>query len=170
MTMTPTCKVVLFYEDSLAHEYALDIGHQLAAQYGNEPASAFDAWEFHALGEPESSFKAAQAAAQADIVLFSTHGDDLNLSVRVWMESWVRSRAKAEGILALVVTEPVSATASIPALVPRLHQVALRLQMRFLNYLPGQKAGEADDNVHDADQVPMETFEQPHWAHWGLNE
>ncbi len=170
MTVIPTCKVVLLYEDSLAHEHALEIGHQLAARIGNEPASGFDAWNLHALAEPEFAFEAAQAAAQADIVLFSTHGDDLTLSVRVWLESWARFRAKAEGILALVVTEPVSATASMPALVPRLHQFALRLQMRFLSYLPGQTAGEADSRIHEAAQVPGETFEQPHWVHWGLNE
>jgi hypothetical protein len=170
MTVTPTCKVVLIYEDSLAHEHALEIGHQLAAQFGNDPVLAFEAWNLHALAEAEFAFEASQAAARADIVLFSTHGDDLTLSVRVWLESWARSRAKAEGILALVVTEPVSATASIPSLVPRLHQFALRLRMRFLSDLPGQKSGEADDRVHEVVQAPGETFEQPHWVHWGLNE
>jgi hypothetical protein len=163
-------KVVLFYEDPRSHEHALDIGHQLAAQFGHESSSTFDAWDLHALSELESAFDASHAAAKADIIIFSTHGDDLRLSVRVWLESWMRSRVKPEGILALVVSEPISPAASMAALVPRLHQVALRLGMRFLSYLPGHTTGEAEDKLHEAVPEPEATFEQPHWAHWGLNE
>ena len=170
LTVSSTRKVVVFYEDPPAHEYALEIGHQLAAQFGNDPPSTFDAWDLHGLAEPESAYDASQAAAKADIVIFATHGEDLSLSVRVWLETWARSRAKAEGILALVVTEPIGPGASLAALVPRVHQVALRLGMRFLSYLPGQTAGEAEDKLHEAVPEPEATFEEPHWAHWGLNE
>jgi hypothetical protein len=170
LTIPSTRKVVLFYEDPPSREHAVDIGNQLAVQFGNEPAPEFDAWEFPALAEPETAFEASQAAAKADIVVFSTHGEDLRLSVRVWLESWARSRSKVNGVLALVVTEPMSPSASIPALVPRLHQVALRLRMRFLTYLPGQTADDSDDKLHEAVPEPEATFEEPHWAHWGLNE
>jgi hypothetical protein len=170
---TETCKVVVLYEDALAHRRAMEIGHQLAAQFGHEPEFAFDAWEIRALAEPASARLACQATAQADIVLFSTHGDDLSLAIRAWLESWVEIRAKMEGILALVVTVPVSATAAIPALVPRLQQAALRLRMRFLSYMPGQtegRAGEADRRANEVAGLAGETVEQPHWLHWGLNE
>jgi hypothetical protein len=169
LTVPSTRKVVLFYEDPASREHALEIGNELAVQFGNRPASSFDAWDLHALGEPQSAYEASQAAAKADIVVFSTHGEDLRLSVRVWLESWARSRSKVGGILALVVSEPMSPSASIPALVPRMHHVALRLRMRFLTYLPGQSAG-GDEKLHESVPEPEATFEEPHWAHWGLNE
>ena len=52
-----------------------------------------DLWRFDLLDSPEVCHEAAQGAAEADLVVVSTHGGaELPAGVELWLNDWVRLR------------------------------------------------------------------------------
>jgi hypothetical protein len=167
------CKVVILSEDAFAQSKAMEICSRLETGLDREPVLAFDCWRFNDLADSSSARRATEAAADADILLFSTHGNDLSLGARVLLESCARLRAKTEGALAVLITEPFSSSAAINALLARLEHAASRLHMDILSLVPPSAENVIEEIKQRANTVTSllnQILNQPHYAHGGLNE
>jgi hypothetical protein len=167
------CQTVVVYEDVQAQVRAMEMASRLVTQFGEEPAFAFSSWNYKQLAEPALSLKAVAAAAVADIILLSAHGNDLPPVVGVWLELCARARMKTEGALALLLAEPFLLSASSGAVVARLQHAARLLRMDFLSLMPPPaeriiKSFQERSNLMAA--AAMEIFDRPSCDHWGLNE
>jgi hypothetical protein len=167
------CQMVVVYEDVAAHDRAMEMGSRLATQFGDEPAFIFSSWNFKELAEPAFARKAVEAAAGADVILISTHGNDLPWAVGAWLESCVGARPKAEGALVLLLAEPFSLSTSSGTLVAKLEHTAVRLQMDFLPLMPQPAEQMIKSLQEQASMIASslkEVLDQPGSDHWGLNE
>jgi hypothetical protein len=164
------CNFLVVYEDAAAYDLAMEICGGAMARFEAELPFAFSFWKLKDLNDPVSAHWAAEAAAHADIILFSLPGRDLTPETNRWLDACVQARTKAEGALALVVTEPQGAGLAVGALLSRLQFAAHRLRMDFLPLLPPLTAKDSD-----APAVPLsaglnEFREETGGDHWGLNE
>src|ERR1043166_9548715 len=129
------CRVLVLFEDSPAHDEAMEICGRLMAQFESDLAFDFHCWRFEDIATA-SAERIREIASDADIILFSSHGNDLPATVRNWLKSCVESRHKVEGALALLFANPISPSASVRTLMARLKQAGHRLHMDFLPLVP----------------------------------
>ena len=167
------CRIVVVSEDRVAHGRAMETVRWLAAEFGEEPAFDFGFWNFKELAEPVSAGKAVEAAARADIILLSAHGNDLPPAVGNWFERCREARTKSEGALALLLAEPFMLSASSSKTIDHLELLAGGLRMDFLPLMP-QPAERIIQTFRDrarlAPRAMADEFESPGTQHWGLNE
>ena len=167
------CRMVVVYEDGMAHDRAMELAGRLASQFGGEPAFAFDSWNFKDLAQPKLTLAAVEAAARADIILFTTHGNDLPSAVVAWLEYCAGARTRADGALALLLTEPFMLSASTGAVISRLQSAARLLRMDFLSLMPAP-AAKIIKSLQKRPSLPpsafLDKFDRPNCDHWGLNE
>ena len=165
-----SCHILVLYEDAAAHDLAMEVCGGVMARFEAELAFKFSFWKFKDLEDPISAHWATEAVARADIMLFSLPGHDLTPEISRWLDACVQVRTKAEGALALIVTESQGAGLAIRGLLSRLQLAAHRLQMDFLPLLPPLP----DRGIKlSADPLPvvLNAFhEEPGGDHWGLNE
>lgn len=164
------CHFLVMYEDTFAHDIALEVCGRLMARFETELTFTFSFWKFKDLEDPVSAHWAAEAVARADIILFSLPGRDLTPEFSQWLDACVQARTKVEGALALIVTEPPDAGLAFGALMSRLQFAARRLRMDFLPLLPP-----LPDMRIEAAEAPLpagldEFREEVGSNHWGLNE
>ena len=167
------CQTVVVYEDAQAQVRAMEMASRLVTQFGEEPAFAFSSWNFKQLAEPVIALKAAAAAAVADIILLSAHGNDLPPVVGVWLELCARARTKTEGVLALLLAEPFLLSASSGAVIARLQHAARLLRMDFLSLIPPpaeQIIKSFQERANLLVAAAMDILDRPSCDHWGLNE
>jgi len=165
--------MVVVYEDGVAHDCAMEMGNRLAAQFGEEPTFVFNSWNFKQLAEPETAGEAVEAASRADVIIISTHGNELPWAVGAWLESCVKVRSGPEGALALLLAEPLSLSTASGTVVARLELTARRMRMDFLPLMPAQ-AEELIKTLQERANIVTTTMkemlDQPAADHWGLNE
>jgi hypothetical protein len=167
------CQMVVVYEDLAAHERAMEMGGRLTAQFGDEPAFAFSSWNFKDLADPAFAAQSVETAARADVIIISTHGNELPSAVGAWLESCARARIGTEGALALLLAEPFSLSAGSGAVVTRLEHTARRLGMDYLPLLPEPAEQLIKSLQAQASLLASsanETLDLPGSDHWGLNE
>ena len=167
---TNPCNFLVLYEDAAAHDLAMEVCGGVMARFDVELAFAFSFWKVKDLNDPVSAHWAAEAAAHADIILFSLPAHDLTPETSQWLDACVQARTKVEGALALIVTEPPDAGLAFGALLSRLQFAAHRLRMDFLPLLPP-----LPDTSIEASAAPLpaelnEFQEESGSNHWGLNE
>src|SRR5208282_1900861 len=131
-----SCQFLVLYENAAAHDLAMEVCGGVMARFEPELTFAFSFWKIQDLSDPKSARWAAAAVARADIILFSLPGRDLAPETGRWLDVCVQTRTKAEGALALVVTETAEASLAVGALLSRLQNVAYRLRMDFLPLMP----------------------------------
>ncbi len=164
------CQILVLYEDAVAHDLAMEVCSGVMAHFEVELAFAFSFWKVKDLNDPVTAHWAAEAVARADIILFSLPAHDLAPEISRWLDACVQTRTKAEGALAVIVTESPGADLAVRTLLSRLQFAAHRLRMDFLPLLPARpNAG------IEAAAVPLPTRldafqEEPGSNHWGLNE
>jgi hypothetical protein len=175
--------VTVVYEDNGARERALSLCHHLVQGFRTEIEFEFNWWRFRYLEDPEIAQAAAQAAAQADILLFSaSSSDDLPEEVRNWTELWVPLRNGGDGVL-LVLTEDAQ-NPEFPAspLFIFLRNLARRASMDCLPRLDDEPWSAPSPGIHSLqnralqgtrvlDEILRHT--PPSLAppsHWGINE
>lgn len=167
------CRVVVVSEDRVAQGRAMETANWLRAQFGEEPVFVFSFWNFKELAEPAAASKAVEAAAHADIILLSAHGNDLPAAVGNWFERCREARTKAEGALALLLAEPFMLSASSGHAIDRLQLFARHLHMDFLPLMP-QPAERIIQSFRNRPNIApagvTEPFDPPSHNHWGLNE
>jgi hypothetical protein len=158
------CHFLVVYEDAAAYDLAMKVCSRLMTRFEAELPFTFSFWKFKDLFDPASAHWAAETVARADIMLFSLPGHDLAPETSHWLDACVQARTKAEGALAVVLTEFPAASLAVEALLSRLEFAAYRLRMDFLPLLPSGTS---------ADSMPAllpETPAEPGSNHWGLNE
>jgi len=164
------CQILVLYEDPVAHDVAMEVCGRVLAHFGTELAFAFSIWKFKDLENPVSAHWAAKAVARADVMLFSLPGRDLSQETMNWLEMCVQARTKAEGALAVMITEPHDMDMVVAALLSRLQFAAQRLRMDFLPLLPPAVVARFETPADPPLAWLNENRENPGSSHWGLNE
>ena len=99
------CQILVMYEDAVAHDLAMEVCGGVMARFEADLAFAFSFWKVKDLNDPVSAHWATEAVARADIVLLSLPAHDLTPEISRWLDACVLVRTKAEGALAVIVTE-----------------------------------------------------------------
>jgi hypothetical protein len=165
------CRVMVLYEDAAAHERAMEVCARLSGQFNGELSFAFASCSFPGLSDPAIARESLDAAALADVLLFSTRGA-VPQPTRQWLENCIARRNGREGALALLLNEPPDPATSLGAVLSWFEHAAARSKMDFLPLLP-KPAQElfneiASDEVVVAPSLPP-MLDAPR-SHWGLNE
>jgi hypothetical protein len=167
------CRIVVVYEDAAAHDRAMELAGRLEEEMGAELPFIFESWNFKNLGEPASAREATSAAARADIILVSAHGNDLPSAVGRWLELCALERTTDEGALALFLAEPFMLSAASEAVITRLQHAAGLLRMDFVSLIPypaEQIIRSFKQRSNVAAATVSEYSDRPGVGHWGLNE
>jgi hypothetical protein len=167
------CQFVVLAEDPATHDSAMEVCREVSARFDVELSLAFSFWKFRDLSNPALAPRAAEAVARADIILFSLQGRDLAPETMNWLESCAQLRTKAEGALALIVTQFPGTNPALESLWYQMQYVAHQLRMDFLPLVPlpaGISVGTSADPSPALLSADQEEFGGNHWDHWGLNE
>ena len=164
------CHILVMYEDAVAHDLAMEICGGVMARFEAELAFAFSFWKVKDLNDPVLAHWAMEAVARADIILFFLPAHDLTPETSQWLDACVQARTKAEGALALILTEAPDTGLAVGALLSRLQFAARRLQMDFLPLLPPLPDTSIEDSRAPWPARLNEFQEEPGSNHRGLNE
>jgi hypothetical protein len=164
------CQFVVLYGDAVSHDVAMEVCDRVLAHFGAELAFAFSFWKLQDLGNPVSAHWAAEAVARADILLFSLPGHDLSPETLNWLDLCVQGRTKAEGALAVMITETHDMGLLVEALLSRLQFAAHRLRMDFLPLLPPAAVARFGTSADPSPAWLNASREEAGSSHWGLNE
>src|SRR5436190_4759290 len=93
--------VLIAYEDFETGKHAKRTYDYLAENLGRECQLTNQMWKFDALTIPKLRDIAVRDATMADIIIISSHGDNLPDCVTSWIESWLRAGAEALALVAL---------------------------------------------------------------------
>jgi hypothetical protein len=175
--------VAVVYEDTGSRERALNLCHHLAQGFRAEIDFSFTWWRFRYLEDPDIAQAAAQAAAAADILLFSaTRHEDLPEEVRNWTELWVPLRTRGEGVLLVLTEDTEGVELSASPLFRFLRNLARRATMDCLPRLPDDPwtappvairnlQSRADQGTRILDDILRHVPPTPAPpTHWGINE
>jgi hypothetical protein len=87
--VAPTFNVLIAYEDFETGKQAKKTYDFLVENLGHDCQFSHQMWKFDVLALPKLRELAANDAAAADIIIVSTHGDDLPQCAKTWIESWL---------------------------------------------------------------------------------
>jgi hypothetical protein len=125
----PPFNVLIAYEDFETGKHAKKTYDFLAENLGRDCNLTNQMWKFDVLGIPKLREIAIRDAVAADIIIISSHGDELPGHVTKWIESWLLQGANA---LALVALFERTQDRNVEASTRRyLAGVATRAQMEF---------------------------------------
>lgn len=111
--INPTFNVVIAYEDFDTGKRAKETYDFLAHNLGRDCALNNEMWKFDVLRIPKLREIAVKDAAQADIIIVSSHGgSELPSDVKLWVESWLKQPLKALALVALFDGQREGASAS----------------------------------------------------------
>ena len=164
------CQFLVLYEDDGTRDVAMKVCGRLLARFETELAFAFSFWKFKDLDNPVSAHWAAEAVARADVILFSMPGHDLSPETLNWLETCVQARTKAEGALAVMITEFHDMDLVVEGLLSRLECAAQRLRMDFLPLLPPDVVARFGTPADPSPAWLNEARKETGSSHWGLNE
>jgi hypothetical protein len=164
------CQILVLYEDAVAHDVAMEVCGRVLARFEAELAFAFSFWKFKDLDNPVLAHWAAEAVARADVILFSLPGHELSPEIMNWLDMCVQARTKAEGALAVMITEHHEMDLVVEALLSRLQFAAQRLRMDFLPLLPEFAGARFGTSANPSSAWMDEAREEAGSSHWGLNE
>ena len=163
------CQFCILFEDQTAYELALETCNAVMGRCGAECTFAFHFWDFNDLNSPASAHSAAEAVADADIILFSMRIHELPPAMMSWLEACFQSRTKAEGALALIVNQSANMNPVLEILEQRMRSVADQLRMDFLPLISFPTAPTAEVSATPSLAL-LDGDPQPCRDHWGLNE
>lgn len=161
----PMFKVVIVYEDVPTGSRALRTYSHILDQVGKEVAFNNEIWKFDALRVPEVKERAAAEAAEADMIIISTHGDrELPEDVQKWISLWLARRRPGERALVELSDRRGENSAQDPASHAYLKRVARAGQMDFFShsFAPAKwviesKSGETTGHPRTASSAPETT-------------
>lgn len=165
------CSFVVLCDDPESRNAAMEICERLTTQFDGDLLFTFRCWKLKDFNSPALSEQITASLANADVIIFSTRGEDLPYPVRRCLEICPEQRTKEDGALGLLLVEPTSPTAAVGTVLSRLEYAAARLRMDFLPMLSAA-SGTFDDLEHRTSAVTSllkGILEQPP-SHWGLNE
>ena len=129
--------VVVVYEDPAAREQAVNFCDQLVKRFWARFEFDVSWWSFAMLQQEPVATEAAERAARADLIVFSSAlQGDFPASVRDWLESWLNRRGDREGILAGLMDPGADLSGREGPKHNYLRQVAHRAAMDYLTQVP----------------------------------
>lgn len=97
----PAFNVLIAYQDLETGKHAKRTYDYLQENLGRECTLTNQMWKFDVLGIPKLREIAVQDAVTADIIIVSSHGEDLPEPVTKWIESWLTHGTDALALVAL---------------------------------------------------------------------
>ena len=171
--------VAVAYSDKATRERAMLLCDHLVDKLWQDVDFEITWWKFDYLNDPRIAADAADAARQADMVIFSAEADrELAPAVQSWIESWAAKRASREGALVALIGNangPANGTGPIHIY---LRGVAQRAEMDYLSNLPDSLSEPVIGSIGSISQQaapPASTLDRIHqraspYSHWGINE
>jgi hypothetical protein len=98
---TPAFKVLIAYEDFVTGKHAKRTYDFLHKNLARECNLTNQMWKFDVLSIPKLREIAVKDAVEADIIVISSHGDQLPEHVTKWIESWLIEGTNALALVAL---------------------------------------------------------------------
>src|SRR5579859_4043173 len=97
----PTFNVLIAYQDLEAGKHAKKTYDYLQENLGRECTLTNQMWKFDVLSIAKLREIAVKDATMADIIIISSHGDELAEPVMKWIESWLMQGTSALALVAL---------------------------------------------------------------------
>jgi len=150
--------VAVVYEDTLTRDRALSVCDELVQQFWAEVDFEITWWRESYLADPDIAMAAAESAANADLIVFSTHAQgELSAAIITWVETWLDKRQEREGALVGLIGTPDDTVTDADLKHRYLTKIAERGKLDYLSsVLPmaPQVADESIDSIHRrADQI-----------------
>ncbi len=131
------CHVAVLYENTSARERAVWLSHDLVEKFWTDIDFDFSWWRFRYLGDPTIAEQAAEAACEADILIFSAGADSqVPSELRIWLDRWLHHLGDNSPVLVPLVDPATVETLSNSPLVALLQDAAGNLGLECL--LPTQ--------------------------------
>ncbi|MCI0535512.1 MAG: hypothetical protein L0Z50_09800 [Verrucomicrobiales bacterium] len=140
--------ICVVYDDDLARDRAQRVGPHLLRELGALLEVSFSWWKSKFFYHPRILQMASDAAARADIILFSWHsGNHLPLVITDWLNTALARRDESEVVLVSLLGTGVPASLQSSPAVACLSQIARKASMDFLSYADPVLAGWSDPDV-----------------------
>ena len=122
--------VLIVYEDHATRDRAMSTCDSLVRKHWADFEFNFSWWKFAYLRDSAIAAAAAEAARNANVVIFSAHiGKELPPVVKSWVEKWASKREGQKGALVALIGAPED---SMTPTHYYLRNVALRTKMDYL--------------------------------------
>ena len=168
----PQCNIVIAYEDFETGKLAKETYDFLVKNLGQCCQLSNQIWKFEVLSIPKLRELAVQDAKAADIAIVSSHGGELPLEVKGWIENWLEADPRP---MALVCIEDRAVRNSSCQARAYLAEVAKRGAMEFFAP-PDEFSCQGNDPKLDAQTASnlAVAIDSEHYANseprWGINE
>src|SRR5256885_3820941 len=152
------CEVAVVYDDIASRVRAIHLSESLASRFHGDLDFNFTWWNVRFLKDPQISRLAENAAAQADLVLFSiSQASEPAPVLKDWIRRWLAHRESDEGALAVLLDQSTASKDQITPLEFYLRKVAEGGHMDFLPRMMPQASPRTLSVSHEN-------------SHWGINE
>jgi len=157
-------RVVVAYENTQARERIEDVYAHLVGRLSGEFRFGCTWCNFEELKNSRTAAHVAQAAREADLILFSTDAEaEPPFALLSWVESWAGTKAGKDTVLALLLNQNGENPEGGLAIKMYLHDVARRRDMDFLSQiiitpdisLRRQAAIEDDEEIRSREPSPL---------------
>jgi hypothetical protein len=166
------CQILVLSEDVMTYGRAMYVCQRILSQFSFEVNFNFRCWDFNHQNDADMLQKTVEAATQADIILLSLNGTQLNGSLQQWLQAFSETRSDTDGAFVLILGTQAGPPAAIQDLADRIHAVADQVRMDFIPLMPTARveiqlpARPVWPNALE----PQPGNERHHYDHWGLNE
>ena len=172
------CEVAVVYDDVASRVRAIRLSESLTSRFAGDLDFNFTWWNIRFLKDPQISVLAEEAAAEADLVLFSiSQAGEPAPALKDWVKRWLACRKSNDGALAVLLDQSVASKDQITPLESYLRKVAEGGRMDFLpELIPPLTAGiDSRQSLRDPRTERQSSGENPHSlsrenSHWGINE
>jgi hypothetical protein len=174
-----SCRGIVVYEDQQTRDRALRLCDELVRKFRHDLGMDFSWWRFDYLRDSDLAKLAADAAVNADIVVFSVRGaNELPPPVRLWIDSWVdRQMSRPNALVALIGVADQPSIGLTPIHI-YLREIARQAGMEYLSHLSDASTFRLDTSRHGiagrAGEVTTLLDKMLHRAsippRWGINE
>src|SRR5271165_1142229 len=132
----PIFNVVIFYEDSAAGKRAKHFYNSVNRKLLDECDFSLELWNFQVLAFPDIGNSAAEAAARADIVIFSMHRKArLSFHTSDWIERWSGLIGDDRSALVALLDQPGMSRGTVASTLDYLRKIADRKGISFYTHI-----------------------------------
>lgn len=170
---------VVVYQDRTTRDRAIRLCDHLIETFWSDLALEFSWWKFDYLREPGISRLAAEAAARADLILFSAHASkELPPHVESWIESWLKRRENRTAALVALIGLAADPLKGMTPVHIYLREVAQRAQMDYLPQVlddPAVRFNVSVETINNRAEKVTSVLDDilhhnPTPPRWGINE
>jgi len=169
------CEVAIVYDDIASRVRGMHLSENLASRFKGDLDFNFTWWNVRFLKDPQISSLAEEAAAEADLVLFSiSQAAEPAPALKNWIRRWLTRRQGDEGAMAVLLDQSTATKDQITPLESYLRKVAEGGRMDFLPRMmpiavPSRNGGRHSSTATES--VRETPVSAPHEnSHWGINE